>query len=344
MQMYLGNSGLVCSVGLNVRAACAAIRAGIAKFDELPYLDMNGERIVGAAVPGLDWRLKRDQRLVELLALALSDCLGKDFNVPFGKVPLLVGLGEPERPAGGAVMAATIVAKVQEKLGISFHPTASLAYAKGHTAGFEGLRLARDLLSQDPDIPGCIVCGADSYINASSLLWLEQQWRLKKEDHSDGVIPGEAGAAVYVQRQPAAYQEVKVKVIGLGFGKEKATVSSEEPLLGKGLAAATRTALAEANLQIHELDFRLSDATGEAYGFKEQAMVIARLQSVWKEKYPHWHCADSVGDIGAAAGILQLVVAAHAFEYGYAVGDRTICFTSATTGDRAVTILQGQDR
>lgn len=340
--MYLGESGLVCSVGLDARAACAAMRAGIAQFEELPYLDRNRERIVGSPVPGLDWKLKRGQRLVELLTLALSDFLSKGLSAALQTVPLLVGLGESGRPASSAAMADTIVARVEEKLGCSFHPTLSRAYPEGHTAGFRGLHLTRELLKKHPEIPGCLLCGVDSYINASALLWLEHLWRLKKDDNSDGVVPGEAAAVIFVERHPAAERKPRVKLIGLGFGHEKATVLSDLPLLGQGLAKAAEIALGKAGLQFHEPDFRMSDATGEAYGFKEQAMVIARLHRVWKEEYPHWHCSDSIGDAGAAAGVLQLVVASHAFRLGYAEGDRAICFTSATTGNRAVAILQRQ--
>lgn len=338
--MDVGRVGMVCSVGLTAPAACAAIRAGIAQFNDLPYKDKSGKLIVGAFIPGLDFKLKRGQRLVEMLAMAVNDCLGKQMALPLQKVPLLVGLAEPKRPAGGGALCETIIAQVEERLELKFHPRLSQAIPRGHTAGFELLRLARELLMR-PDVPGCLVCGVDSYINATSLLWLEQQWRLKHEDHSNGVIPGEAAAVVYVQREPSSVESM-VQVIGLGFGQEEATVISEEPLLGLGLTGATRAALAEARLQLHEMDYRLSDATGESYGFKELALVVARLHRVWKPEVPHWHCADSIGDTGAAAGICQLVIAFHAFRQGYAFGDRAICFTSATSEDRAVAVLQRQ--
>src|SRR5207249_11662293 len=140
--------------------------------------------------------------------------------------------------------ASMIVEKVQAKLGLKFHPQLSQTIPRGHTAAFEALRVVRELLEK-PDIPGCIVCGLDSYINARSLLWLHQHWRLKTEENSNGVIPGEAAAAVYVQRQPSPKTEAAVKLVGLGFAFEKAGVLSEDPLLGMGLAEAARKALAE---------------------------------------------------------------------------------------------------
>ena len=60
------------------------------------------------------------------------------------------------------------------------------------------------------------------------------------EDYSNGVIPGEAAAAVYVNRAPFSMASPQIQLAGLGFGHEKATVSSEEPLLGVGLTGAAR--------------------------------------------------------------------------------------------------------
>ena len=84
-------------------------------------------------------------------------------------------------------------------------------------------------------------------------------------------------------------------VIGLGFAQEQEPVLTEGPLLGLGLAQAGRAALAEAELPMEEIDFRLSDVTGESYGFREQTLVQARLIRTKREAQPLWHCADSIG-------------------------------------------------
>ena len=68
---------MVCSVGLNAASACAAMRAGIANFVELPYHDNQGEPIIGAPVPGIPFDLKRTERLVELFRWLLPIVLKK---------------------------------------------------------------------------------------------------------------------------------------------------------------------------------------------------------------------------------------------------------------------------
>jgi 3-oxoacyl-[acyl-carrier-protein] synthase I len=341
--IYLSDAGLVCSVGLNASAACAAMRAGVSNLTELPYWDSNNLPVVGATIPSLNLDLQFGPRLVEMLARALSDCLSGSSEWPLEKVPLLVGLAEPGRPGAGGQLVKCIIEQVQEKLKVKFHPSLSQAIPMGHTAGFQGLRIARELL-QTSDIPGCLVCGVDSYINASSLFWLDKNWRLKRINHTDGIIPGEAAAVIYVQRQVSSKTEARVEVVGLGFAHEKATIFSEEPLLALGLANAGRQALAEAGFGFHQLDFRLSDVTGENYGFREHALMEGRLaRVVRKEPQPLWHAADSIGDTGAAAGVVQLVRATEAWAKRYAPGTRAACFASALSEDRAVALLHCSD-
>jgi 3-oxoacyl-[acyl-carrier-protein] synthase I len=336
--MFITGTGMVCPIGLSAASACAAKRAGISALADLPYHDNAGEPIVGGAVPGLNWTLPRASRLLKLLTKGLTDLLNGQPDVRWDQVPLLVGLAEPGRPGGGADLGPLIVERVGEELGLQFHPKHSRAFPSGHTAGFEALREARDLLQQGR-VPGCVVCGVDSFLNAAALLWLDRDYRLKTPANRDGVIPGEAAAAVLVQARPSA--ATAAEVIGLGFGKEQAPILSEEPLLGCGLADAARSALAEANLGLHEMDMRLSDVTGELYGFKELPLVEGRLmRMVRKEAQPLWHWAEAIGDSGAAAGVAQLVLADQAFRKGYAPGQRAICLTSSVAGERAVAVLR----
>lgn len=334
--MYVSAPGLVCPVGLDAQSACAAMRAGIARFEELPYRDNTGEPVIGAVVPGLDPDLPRAHRLLELLALALQETLDRVQSLPFESIPLIVCLAEPNRPGGGGQLARKFVGAIERKLGVSFHPDYSGVVVKGHTAGFRALRVARRLM-REGDIQACLICAVDSYINASSLNWLDTHWRLKTEENSDGVIPGEGAAAMLVT--PAATEKA-VKVCGLGFGHEKAAILTEEPMLGLGMTEAVTVALTESRHQMHEFDFRMSDVAGESYGFREQALVLARVMRARRDEFPIWHCSDSIGDIGAAAGICQMVILADAFANSYAPGPRAICSTSSVPGHRAVCVVE----
>jgi len=99
--------------------------------------------------------------------------------------------------------------------------------------------------------------------------------------------------------------------------------------------------MTEAGWGFHQLDLRLSDMTGESYGFREHMLARGRLLRVVPAKdQPLWHAADSIGDTGAAVGVVQLVQATAAWRKEYAPGARAACFTSAVGGDRAVALLR----
>lgn len=336
--MYIAATSIICPVGLSPQAACAAMRAGIPAFKELPYCDNQGEPIFGAFVPGFNEFPRQGPQLVDMLTQALSDLVKSNSTIDFRRMPLLVGLAEPDRPGADASLAGSIIAKLQDALGVQFHPQHSRTYASGHTACFEALANARELL-QDSYVPACVVCSVDSFLNARTLLWLDRDFRLKTPANRDGVIPGEAAAAVLLQLTAPA--KTAAEVAGLGFGDEQAHILSEEPLLGLGLTDALRTALAEASVGMHQIDCRISDVTGELYGFKELPLVEGRLtRVVRKQEQPLWHWAEMIGDTGAAAGVLQLIAAADAFQHGYAPGALTACMTSAVQGKRAATVLR----
>lgn len=338
--MYLTAVSLVCSVGLSAESACAAMRAGIAGFSELPYLSVQGQPVIGGCVPGLVLAPGRERarRVVALLARSVGDLLCKCPGLPVHAVPLIVGLAEAQRAGGRADLAEGIVHAVAQALETRFHPHLSGAQARGHVSAFSALHVARRLL-QDPGVPACIVACVDSCINASTLHWLESTGRLKTDENSNGVIPGEAAGAVLVRRMPAD-GEGAVRVGGLGFALERAHVMSGEPFAGLGLAEATRSALREAGMQLNQMDFRLSDVTGESYGFREQSLTLSRLLRQGPSELPLWHSADAVGDVGAAAGLCHLARAFEAFDRGYAPGERAVCFSSSVWGERAAAVLE----
>lgn len=339
--MFVSATGMACPVGLSAESACAAYRAGIQSTAELPYLDNAGEPTVGAVVPGIDWALRRGPRLLELLTLAFDDLHSNRSGAMSGDVPLLLCLAEApdaERKRENADLAAALQKALHEQYGARFHPRFSGVVAIGQTSAFRGLSQARRLMA-DENLPACIVCAVDSLLNAATLLALDRHYRLKTPANRDGLIPGEASVAVRVQARPTA--DCCTEIVGLGFGTESAPILSGEPLLGHGLATAARGALAQARLGFHEIDLRLSDASGELYGFKEIPLVEGRLMRVpRKQAQPLWHWAESIGDSGAAAGMAQAVLVDESFRKRYAPGPVAMGLTASASGDRAAAVFR----
>lgn len=257
--MVITESAMVCAVGHTAASACAAKRACLSGFGELPFRDGAGEPVIGAPVAILEWTLPRSSRLLAMLGMALEELLHQCAGSQWERVALLVCLAEPGRPGWNAELADFIIPLLQEQLGVTFHRTASRVLNAGPTGAFEALRVAHEALAVS-NVGACVVCGVDSFIDAATLRWLDGHYRLKTAANRDGLIPGEAAAAVLVRAAQAP--DAGVEVAGLGFGIEAAHLLSGEPLLAHGLTTAVREALEQANVGLHEIDLRLSYVTG----------------------------------------------------------------------------------
>ena len=151
-------------------------------------------------------------------------------------------------------------------------------------------------------------------------------------------MPGEAAAAVVVKR-PIASEDPQLVVVGIGFGVEEATIESEDPLRAEGLVQAIKESVAEAGTNLDALDFRISDANGEQYFFKEASLALTRTLRTRKEEFDFWHATDCVGETGSAAGPIALNYAWHASEEEYSKGRNILCHFGNDDGKRASVVM-----
>jgi 3-oxoacyl-[acyl-carrier-protein] synthase-1 len=96
---------------------------------------------------------------------------------------------------------------------------------------------------------------------------------------------------------------IQLQCTGVGFGTEPAPIESEQPLRAAGLVQAIRGALKEAGCAMGDLDFRITDISGEHYYFKEASHALSRLLKTPKEEFDIWHPAQCIGETGAVAGL-----------------------------------------
>jgi 3-oxoacyl-[acyl-carrier-protein] synthase-1 len=332
-------AGMVSGVGLNAPASCAAIRCAIDNFQETRFMDMGGEWIQGSSVP-LEQPWRGRIKLVKMLALALRECFASDPQIEPNQVPLLLCVAEEERPGRLEGIDKTLFSELQTELDVRFHAKSRIL-AQGRVTVAEALQYARQLIYKER-IPRVIIAGADSLLVAATLRTYEEQERLLTDQNHDGFLPGEAAAAVLVTT-PRPSAEPQLLCLGIGEGLEKATVMAEEvPLRADGLVQAIKAALAEAGCNMGDLDFRITDLSGEQYGFKEAALALTRILRVRKEEFDIWHPADCIGEVGAAIGPAILTIALLAARKGYLLGNRVLCHFGNDAGKRAALVLSYQ--
>lgn len=295
------STGMVCGLALDAANACAALRCGLNAFAETRFVGQGGAWLVGSAVP-LAQPSRGVRRLADMAALALRDCLGEDWQHELPRWPVILCVAEAARPGRVAGLDGAILAELEAVLGLRLHPH-SRVVAQGNVGGAIALRTARRLLAlrRDPvqrAAARVVVVGTDSLLTAATLAAYDSQDRLLRPGNSNGFIPGEAAAALLLAT--AEDNPAPLLCDGLGFAREPAHRESGVPCRAQGLAEATRAALAEAGIALHDCDHRIADVTGEHDRFREAALLVSRLLRQRKVLFSLWQPVDGIGVVGAA--------------------------------------------
>ena len=328
------NTGLVTSVGLTAATACAAIRIGISNAQETLFMGSEGEWIMGHSVP-LEKPCQGMTKHVKMAAMTIHECLAEIPKNQWPSIPLLLCVAERERPGRLEFVEDQLFVEIQRELKVEFAPKSGVI-PFGRVSVAMALQRAQQLIYED-GIPLVLIAATDSLLTWSTLSVYENNDRLLGNGNSNGFIPGEGGAALLVARPNAS---VQLRCVGVGMAMEKAHIDSEEPLLADGLTTAIRTALTDAGCEMHDLDFRITDLSGEQYYFKEATLALTRALRRRKEEFDIWHPAECIGETGATAGVAMVVIANAANRKGYSKGANILAHMAADPGQRAALVLQ----
>lgn len=325
-------TGMVTGVGLDAPTACAAIRAGIAGFEETQFM-YDGEWLLGCEVPLQDSGRGRE-KLLQMVVPAIEECLEGLGRTPATDVPLFLGVAGESRPGRFSALDDTLIPAIEERLGIRFHSW-SRVFANGRIGTVQALDYARRVLTER--IPYCVVAAVDTLLVVQTLDAYHEQHRLLTAANSDGFIPGEGAAAALVGPVGSGGG---LRCVGVGYGVEPAPRGSGQPMRAEGMVQAFQGALADASWEPGLADYRIADVSGEQYSFREAALALARVLRTRKEEFQIWHPADCVGETGAAAPLVMLAVACSAVEKAYAPGPRALAHVAGDGTERAAFLLE----
>jgi 3-oxoacyl-[acyl-carrier-protein] synthase-1 len=320
---------------LNAAASCAAIRAGLTNPFETRFMASSGEWIMAHQVP-LEL-LQGRSKLAVMTGLCVRECLAQAEMADWRSVPLLVCLAEEDRPGRPEQLDTRIIREVEQCVEATFHPQLSAIIPHGRVSVFVALDRARDILSRGA-ADQVLIAAVDSMLPGPTLTAMESAGRLLTSENTNGFIPGEAASAVVVGRATRGGSLLLCE--GLGFGVERSTIHSEEPFRAEGLTLAIKAALQDAGCQMHDVDFRITDNSGERYYFKEATLALSRTLRRRKAEFDIWHPADCIGEVGAAIGPASLVVALTACRKSYSPGSRILLHGSNDSGERGAALLR----
>jgi 3-oxoacyl-[acyl-carrier-protein] synthase I len=331
-------AGLVTSVGLTAAASCAAIRAKLSNPSETRFIDSSGAWIMAHSVL-LDQPWRGRSKLVKMAIMAIDECLMDVPRNDWSHIPLLLCVAERTRPGRLNGIDDELFGEIQRELGVEF-AEGSLILPHGRVSVGTALKHARRILA-GTSAPSVLIAATDSLLTWPTLSVYERNDRLLSPKNSNGFMAGEGAAAVLVGSADGGNQ---LYFMGLGFANEPAGIDSERPVRGDGLARAIRHAVSDAGCEIHDIDFRITDLSGEQYYFKEAALAMSRILRVRKEELDIWHPAECIGESGAVNGIATIVVALAACRKGYAPGPSILCHAAADSGERTASVLQFRAR
>lgn len=326
--------GLVTAVGGSAPASCAAFRGKVNNPSPTRFMNACGEWIIAhgvetpEGVAGLD-------RLSLMAVQAAHEALAAVPAAEWPTIALLMCVAERDRPGRMAGLEDTLFEQVQAALGGRFADDSSVI-AQGRVSVAVALALGRKLIAARR-VQRVLILAVDSLLHWPTVTHFDRVGRLLREDQSNGFMLGEGAGAVLVGLPQAGPQ---LLCTGMGFAMESAHIDSELPLRADGLSAAIKEAVADAGWQMRDLDYRITDLSGEQYYFKEAALALQRTLHEPKAEFDLWHPAECTGEAGALAGAAILALAEAAGRKGYARGPHVLAHMANDAGPRAALTLQ----
>jgi 3-oxoacyl-[acyl-carrier-protein] synthase I len=327
-------TGLVTAVGASVPASWAAMRAKLTNPSETRFADSGGEWIMAHQVV-LEQAWRGREKLARMAMQAIDEALEHIPRDEWADIPLLLCVAEPTRPGRTEGLEDRLLAEIQAGLDVRFH-AASATVAHGRVGVAVALSRVRELISHG-QARRVLVVAVDSLACWPTLRHYERESRLLTSANSNGFMPGEGAGALLVG-DPG--ERDALVVTGIGFGIESAHVYSDEPLRADGLSLALKSALSDAGILLSDVDFRITDLSGEQYYFKEATLALSRTLRQRKEAFDIWHPAESIGECGAVAGACVLIMAHSACRGSHAKGSTVLAHFSSDDGPRAAVICR----
>lgn len=329
-------------VGLTAASSAAAVRAGISRYAEYPFIDVRGQRLVVAADSLLETRLEGRDRLRPMAESVLDELEARLGEKVLHGSRLRVLLALPEARPGFSESDAT---SVVESLAARFRAKTSTAIVelagRGHAGAIRAVEQAMEECSKARDSL-CLVVGAESYHHPDTFMWLERGRRFAQPGIRSGFTPGEgaggmalmsAGLGRRLGLPPLAI------VRGARTAQEARLRESETGSFGVGMTQAVLGAVAGLELPREAVDTVYTDINGERYRSEEWAFVALRAPTV--SKAPGYKApSDCWGDMGAAFGALGAILAVQAFARGYARGPHALVMAGSDSGLRGAMLLQ----
>ncbi len=319
-KLYISAVGMLTPVGADLAMTTSSVAAGINVYAGSPYLDQQGEAIKMALVPNLAlppispelsfygryslWH----KLLLRLGHGALMQALD-DYKSPHA-IPLILNVAE-QQVIEGKPLPDDFIAKLAQQSQSNLNVPLSRILYSGRAGAMEALALAEKFLFER-DFDEVLIGGIDSYQLPSRLKQLMAEQRLAAAGVMDGFTPGEGACFIRLSRHREHSLFGGACLSHAQIASEAGHLYSDGAYLGDGLATAVGECCASNDMPPANKAF--ISANGERYWAKELGTALIRNQDLLAEEVEVVHPSEFYGDLGAAAGLVLIALAANAYK------------------------------
>jgi 3-oxoacyl-[acyl-carrier-protein] synthase I len=304
--------GLCTPLGLTARATQVEIAAGTVRFFETDVLDRAGEPVRASVLTLLEPGLTRTERMKALAVTALQETSRGMASLGIERLPLLISLPEPG--SGSPFELESLLGALDGAVApVRLEASQSTLFSEGRAGFFRALSEASRLL-KSRKFPWVLVGGVDSMCDRDSLAHLAHTGRNLSPTTRAGTIPGEgAGFFLLASGIPAGHQGLSPQgwLVGCALSREPRSFLQRQPNLAEGLTDAFRQLRTHPVAGARRANHVLSCQTGESFWAQEFNYAYLRNAALMPEPLSVGLLAKSLGDVGAAAGSIQLGAALH---------------------------------
>ncbi|MFP2928404.1 hypothetical protein ACLESO_25060 [Pyxidicoccus sp. 3LG] len=364
MRLALTGMGALTSVGRTADTSCAAIRAGISRPRKVRGFRLVDEEtldrlpLTGHPIHGFTEGFHLVGRWLRLAGGCLGEMLAQPGLLPgasdrhFWASTLLVAVlpyleGEvflaPDEPLPELVrndyllpLLATLERPIPEQ-----H---AWLVAAGQAGTALALREGMQRLT-DSGLERLLLVAVDSWFDPVLLQRLSSAGRLKSDESPTGLMPGEAGVCLLLEREQGARRRGRAAhavISGVETGRETETGPRRARSSARALSTCLRSVLeAEAGCLPFWGDL-YSDLNGEDWRALEWGSARVTLSDILAEPRLHLPCTQ-VGDTGAASGALGVCLAAQDLRGHWTRTQRALVLSRSERGEVGSVLLKSVD-
>jgi 3-oxoacyl-[acyl-carrier-protein] synthase-1 len=335
--------GMCTPLGLTARATQVEMAAGTVRFFETDVPDRGGEPVRASMLTLLGPGLTRTERMASLAVTALEESLKEMASLGMERLPLLLALPEPGSGSPfemKSLLSALDHAAAPVKLEVS----ESTLFTEGRAGFFRALTEASRLL-KSRKFSWVLVGGVDSMCDRGSLAHHAHEGRSLGPSTRDGILPGEgAGFLLLSSAQVPRGLSPQGWIIGCSLSHEPCCFLQRKPNLAEGLSNAFRQLRTHPAVGARRVDHLLSCQTGENFWAQEFNYAYLRNAPLMPEPLTMGLIAASLGDVGAAAGSIQVGSALHYLKKQEPVHEgaaRVLIYGCADAGQVGACVIEG---